>query len=38
MAVTFSQYWKAWTNVIPFIPPRKTLAVMRAPTPTTPTQ
>jgi hypothetical protein len=38
MAVTFSQYWKACTNVIPFMPPRNTLAVMSAPTPTTPTQ
>ena len=38
MAVTFSQYWNACTNVMPFIPPRNTLAVIRAPTPITPTQ
>jgi hypothetical protein len=38
IAVTFSQYWKACTNVMPFIPPKKTLAVMRAPTATTPIQ
>ena len=38
MAVTLSQYWKACTKVIPFMPPRATLAVITAPTTTTPTQ
>jgi hypothetical protein len=38
MAVTFSQYWNAWTNVMPRMPPSATLAVITPPTTTTPTQ
>ena len=38
MAKTLSQYWKACTSVMPFMPPSETLRVMTAPTTTTPAQ
>jgi hypothetical protein len=38
IAVTFTQYWNACTNVMPRMPPSATLAVMTPPTTTTPTQ
>ena len=38
MANILIQYWKAWTSVMPFMPPSATLKVMTAPTSTTPAQ
>ena len=36
--MSFTQYWKAWTNVMLRIPPTATLSVTTAPTTTAPTQ
>ena len=38
MANILSQYWKACTRVMPFIPPNATFKVITAPTSTTPAQ
>ena len=38
IAMTLTQYWNAWTNVMPLIPPSATLVVITPPTTTTPTQ
>ena len=38
MANIFSQYWNAWTSVMPFMPPSETFSVITAPTTTTPAQ
>ena len=38
MAVTFTQYWNAWTKVILRIPPTATFVVTTTPTTTAPTQ
>src|SRR4051812_26044099 len=38
IAVSFTQYWKAWTKVMLRIPPTVTLSVTTTPTTTAPTQ
>ena len=38
MAVSFNQYWNAWTKVIERIPPDTTLTITIAPTTNGPTQ
>ena len=38
MAVSLSQYWNAWTNVMPFIPPLAMPMTTTMPRTTTPTQ
>jgi hypothetical protein len=38
MAVSFNQYWKAWTKVMPFMPPLEITPVTTTPSTTTPTQ
>jgi hypothetical protein len=38
IAVSFSQYWKACTKVIPFMPPLAIAAVTTSPSTTTPIQ
>ena len=38
MAVSLSQYWKAWTKVMPFIPPLAMPSVTTRPSTTTPIQ
>jgi len=38
IAQSFSQYWKHWTNVMPFIPPIAILPLTTTPSVITPTQ
>ncbi len=38
MANILAQYWKAWTSVMPFMPPKATFSVITDPTTTTPAQ
>ena len=38
MATILSQYWKAWTKVMPFMPPLAMPRVTMAPSTTTPIQ